>query len=100
MTRETTTTLSPARVLELARRFFMSDLSVYSAWLEEESETHLTFSAFRSRIAVSAVPDPEDDGLTRVRVSTLRMDEVIGKFLTHVRTADSPKVREPGGSPA
>lgn len=87
MTRETTTELSPSRVLEEAKEFFTGDLSVHSAWLEEESDTHVTFSAFRSRIAVSAVPDPDGEGgRTRVRVSTLRVDEAIGKFMTHLRT--------------
>lgn len=93
MTREITTSLSPREVLEEAKRFFMSSLSVYSAWLEEESETHCTFSTFRSRIAVSAFPDPEGEAPTRVRVSTLRVDEALDKFLTHVRTLDAPGVR-------
>ena len=92
MIRETTTTLPAAAVLEEAKTFFMSDLSVYSAWLEDESETHVTFSTFRSRIAVSAFPDPEGEAPTRVRVSTLRVDEAVGKFLTHIETADSSKV--------
>lgn len=92
MIRETTTTLPPDAVLAEAKQFFMSDLSVYSAWLEDESDSHVTFSTFRSRLAVSAYPDPEGEAPTRVRVSTLRVDEAVGKFLTHIETADSPKV--------
>lgn len=97
MTRETTTSLPPERVLEEAKQFFTSDLSVYTASVEEESESHVAFSGFRSRFAVSAFPDPRGQAPTRVRVSTLRVDEAIGKFLTHIRTL-SPDVDEPASS--
>lgn len=86
MTLETTTEMSPERVLQEAREFFTGDDSVYSAWLEDESDTHLTLGTFRSKIAVSAFPDPEGEAPTRVRVSTLRIDDSIGKFMTHIRT--------------
>lgn len=89
MTLETTTEMSPERVLQEAREFFTGDESVYSAWLEEESDTHLTLGTFRSKIAVSAFPDPEGEAPTRVRVSTLRIDDSIGKFMTHIRTLSS-----------
>lgn len=89
MTLETTTEMSPERVLQEARDFFTGDESVYSAWLEDESDTHLTFGTFRSKIAVSAFPDPEGEAPTRVRVSTLRVDDSIGKFMTHIRTLSS-----------
>lgn len=86
MTLEETTDVAPERVLEEARDFFTGDDSVYSAWLEDESDTHLTFGTFRSKIAVSAFPDPEGEAPTRVRVSTLRVDDSIGKFMTYIRT--------------
>jgi hypothetical protein len=86
MTLETTTSIDPERVLKKAREFFTGDESVYSAWLESESDTHLTFGTFRSKIAVSAFPDPEGEAPTRVRVSTLRVDDSIGKFMTYIRT--------------
>lgn len=93
MTREMTTSLSPREVLEEAKRFFMSDLSVYSAWLEQESDNHCTFSTFRSRIAIAAFADPQEEAPTRVRISTLRVEEAVGKFLTYLRTVDSPGLR-------
>ncbi|MFQ5888771.1 MAG: hypothetical protein ACE5JR_01825 [Gemmatimonadota bacterium] len=85
------TELSPAAVLEEARRFFTGEDSVYAASIEEESEAHLTLATFRSRIAVSAFPDPADQGRTRVRISTLRPDDAIGKFLSYIRTAPAPE---------
>lgn len=96
MTLETTTEIPPATVLEKAREFFTGEESVYTAWLEEESDTHLTLGTFRNKIAVSAFPDPAGEAPTRVRVSTLRVDEAIGKFMTWIRTL-SP---EPAGEAA
>lgn len=86
MTLETTTDIDPETVLEAAREFFTGEDSVYTASLEEESDTHLTLGTFRNKIAVSAFPDPEGEAPTRVRVSTLRVDESIGKFMTWIRT--------------
>lgn len=86
MTLETTTEIAPERILEEARDFFTGEGAVYSAWLEEESDSHLTLGTFRNKIAVSAFPDPEGEARTRVRVSTLRVDDAIGKFITFVRT--------------
>lgn len=86
MTLEETTDIAPEQVLEKAREFFTGDDSVYTAWLEDESDTHLTFGTFRNKIAVSAFPDPEGEAPTRVRVSTLRVDDSIGKFMTYIRT--------------
>lgn len=86
MTLETTTEIAPETVLAKAREFFTGGNSVYTASLEEESDTHLALSTFRNRIAVSAFPDPEGEAPTRVRVSTLRVDESIGKFMTWIRT--------------
>lgn len=95
MTLEETTDIPPDRVLREAREFFTGDESVYTAWLEDESDTHVTFGTFRSKIAVSAFPDPEGEALTRVRVSTLRVDESIGKFMTYIRTL-SPETAHEG----
>ncbi len=95
MTLEETTDIAPDRVLREAREFFTGDESVYTAWLEHESDTHVTFGTFRSKIAVSAFPDPEGEAPTRVRVSTLRVGESIGKFMTYIRTL-SPETAHDG----
>lgn len=87
MTSETTTELDPGDVLELAREFFMGRDPVREASLAQESESHLTFETFRSRIVVAAFPDPRGEAPTRVRVSTLREYDVASRFLTYVRTA-------------
>jgi tartrate dehydratase beta subunit/fumarate hydratase class I family protein len=87
MTSETITDLAPDDVLDLAREFFTGRDAVHEASVSEESDTHITFATFRSRIVVAAFPDPDGEDETRVRVSTLREYDVADQFLTFVRTA-------------
>lgn len=87
MISEVVTRLSPEAVIEEARRFFTDEGAFHSATIVDESDTHLTLGMFRSRLAISAFPDTED-GLTRVRVSTLRRSDAVGRFLSLIETAD------------
>ena len=89
MTAETTTTLPVDEVLALAKRFFTSADAVHDAWLEMESDAHISFGTFRSNIVVAAAPDPQVEGVTRVRASTLREDEAVGSFLAYLNTFDA-----------
>lgn len=98
MTSEATTKLSPARVLQLAKEFFTGPDAVHEASVSEESDSHVTFATFRSRIVVAAFPDPQGEAPTRVRVSTLREYAVIDRFLTFLRSAASGKVERPGAA--
>lgn len=87
MISETTTALAPEQVLKKARHFFTDEDSVSAATIVDESERHLTVATFRSRIAISAWSD--DSGTsTRVRVSTLRRQDAVGKFLAMIRSAE------------
>jgi len=95
MTREVTTPLTPEEAVRRAKEFFCGDQAVVSASLEEESDRHAVFNTFRSRIVVAAFPDPEREGTTRVRASTLREDGVVGRLLTYLRTIPTDR---PAGS--
>ena len=86
MITETLTDLAPERVIEDAREFFTDEGALHSATIVDESETHITLGMFRSRLAISAFPDPSEPGRTRVRVSTLRRNDAVGKFLAFIRT--------------
>lgn len=97
MKSEAITDLSPSRVLELARSFFTGPEAVEPASLSEESDGHVTFATFRSRIVVSAFPDPRGEAPTRVRVSTLREYAAADRFLTWLRTR-SGKVEQARGA--
>jgi len=87
MITETTTRLAPEDVLDRARRFFTSENSSSAANVVDESDRHVTVATFRSRLAISAWPDDET-GETRVRVSTLRRQDSVGKFLSWLSTTD------------
>ncbi|MDH3297065.1 MAG: hypothetical protein OEM96_02135 [Gemmatimonadota bacterium] len=84
MITETLTDLAPIRVIEEARQFFTDEGAFHSATVVDESETHLTLGMFRSRLAISAFPDTEKTGRTRVRVSTLRRNDAVGKFMAFI----------------
>lgn len=90
MISEVVTKLSPEVVIEEARRFFTDEGAFHSATIVDESDRHLTLGMFRSRLAISAFPDEgsSDEGRTRVRVSTLRRNDAVGRFLVLVETAD------------
>lgn len=94
MTNETRTTLSPAQVLQQAKRFFTAEDALSPATLLEESESHVTMGMFRSRLAISATVDPSGKG-TRVRISTLRHHDAVGKFLAWIASA-TPEEAENG----
>lgn len=88
MISETLTAMSPERTIDEARRFFTDSGAALPATVVEEGSNHLTVSTFRSRLAISAFPDPDGRG-TRVRVSTLRRNDAVGKLLTLLATAEA-----------
>jgi len=85
MITETRTRLTPERVLSEARRFFTDEDAIAQASVVDESDRHVTLATFRSRLAISAWPEESGD-MTRVRVSTLRRQEAVGKFLSWIET--------------
>ncbi|MEJ2483193.1 MAG: hypothetical protein P8049_08795 [Gemmatimonadota bacterium] len=85
MISETITALDPQAAIGVAKRFFTDPQSPLSATVVEQGEDHLAVETFRSTVAVSAFPDPDGKG-TRVRVSTLRRNDALGKLLTLLAT--------------
>jgi hypothetical protein len=85
MISETITALDPEAAIEVAKRFFTDPRSPLPATVIEQGEGHLAVETFRSTVAVSAVQDPDGRG-TRIRVSTLRRNDAVGKLLTLLAT--------------
>ncbi|HKG93110.1 MAG TPA: hypothetical protein VKA84_14495 [Gemmatimonadaceae bacterium] len=75
---ETTTTLSPAAVLASAKTFFQRRNTIYSAFLEKEGPTYLTFRGQGGEELVIAVRQVE--GGTGVTGSTYMFDQQIARF--------------------
>jgi len=84
MTIETTSAASPEEVLRATRDFFLGPHRVADAWIESESESHLSVCTFRGNLSIAAVRDPEDPAVTRVRVTTLRYEGVVPRLMTYL----------------
>ncbi|MCG8467432.1 MAG: hypothetical protein MJB57_04390 [Gemmatimonadetes bacterium] len=85
MTTDIESPLTPSAVLDAARRFFLGADRLGDAWIESESETHITFCTFRGNLSIAAFPGPDGPDVTRVRVTTLREEGIVPRLLTHIR---------------
>jgi hypothetical protein len=80
MVHETTTSLDPAAVLGLAKRFFAERVPNQAAFPEKQGPTWLTLRGQGGEeIALAALPG---EAGTRVRASTLLFDQAVHRFLT------------------
>ena len=76
---ETTTSLSPADVLQSAKDFFARQLGIYAAFPEQESRSHVSLRGQGGEeIVIGAVA--ADQG-TRVTGSTYLFDQQVARFL-------------------
>jgi hypothetical protein len=75
---ETTTTHTPAEVLQAAKDFFARQLGVYAAFPEQESQSHVSLRGQGGEeVVIAAVPDA---GQTRVTGSTYLFDQQVSRF--------------------
>lgn len=88
---EYVTSLAPQPTLEAAKSFFSRRNSIYSAFLEQESEQHLTFRGQGGEeiaIAVAA-----EQGGTRVTGSSYLFDQQVARFFAMLPAAESAPAR-------
>jgi hypothetical protein len=86
---EGTTSLSPAAVLGLAKTFFSSRPSLYSAFLDKEGPNFCTFRGQGGEeIVIGVAPAPEGSG-TRVTGSTYLFDMQISRFFSTLPPVDA-----------
>lgn len=90
---ETTTTASPAEVIEAAKRFFARTSGIYSAFLEKEGPGYATFRGQGGEEVV--VGTASTDGLTRVTASTYLFDQQVARFLASLPMPVSAATRAP-----
>jgi hypothetical protein len=75
---ETTTSHSPAEVLQAAKQFFATQTGIYAAFPEQESRTHVTLRGQGGEeVVIAALPGGE---LTTVTGSTYLFDQQIARF--------------------
>jgi hypothetical protein len=82
---ETTTSHSPAEVLQAAKRFFSSQTGVYAAFPEQESKTHVSLRGQGGEEVVIAALS--GDGRTVVTGSTYLFDQQIARFFATLAPA-------------
>jgi hypothetical protein len=77
---EATTSLTPDQVLDAAREFFARRNSLYAAFVEQESETHLSLRGQGGEeIVIAAVPAGSH---TRVTGSSYMFDAQVSRFFS------------------
>lgn len=82
---QTTTRLTPAEALAAAKRFFSRDNSVYAAFPEQQSATHITLRGQGGEeIVIGAFPDPRG---TTVTGSTYLFAQQVARFLATLAPA-------------
>jgi hypothetical protein len=79
---ETTTSASPAEVLSLAKTFFSSRPSLYSAFLDKDGPNFCTFRGQGGEEIVIGVSPAADGAGTRVTGSTYLFDMQISRFFS------------------
>jgi hypothetical protein len=77
---ETVTPLSGAEVLSLAKTFFTTRSSIYSAFLDQEGPNHCTFRGQGGEEIVIAVSPAPDGNGTRVTGSSYLFDMQVSRF--------------------
>lgn len=79
------TTLSPAEVLAAAKEFFARRISIYSAFPEQESATHVTLRGQGGEeITIAAIPR---DGATMVTGGSYMFDAQVSRFFASLPPA-------------
>jgi hypothetical protein len=77
---ETTTSHSPAEVLQAAKQFFARQTGIYAAFPEQESRTHVTLRGQGGEeVVIAAVAGAGQT--TRVTGSTYLFDQQVARFL-------------------
>lgn len=79
------TSLSPAEVLAAAKGFFARRNSIYAAFIEQESPSHVSLRGQGGEeIVIAAV---EQEGATRVTASTYMFDAQVSRFFSTLPVA-------------
>ena len=82
------TSLEPGRVLDAARAFFSRRNSLYAAFIEQESPTHVSLRGQGGEeVVIAATPTP--DGQTLVTASSYLFDAQISRFFSTLPPAQA-----------
>ncbi len=91
---ETTTTLSPAEVLESAKQFFARQTGIYAAFPEQESKSHISMRGQGGEEVIIAALS--QNGTTRVTGSTYLFDQQVARFMATLAPVPEAVITEGG----
>lgn len=91
---ETTTTLSPAEVLQSAKQFFARQTGIYAAFPEQESKSHISMRGQGGEEVVIAALS--QSGSTRVTGSTYLFDQQVARFMATLAPVPEAVITEGG----
>lgn len=94
LVQEVPTDLQPAEVIRLAREFFASRFSPYGAFMESESDSHLSFQVEAGELVIGI--GQTADGRTLVRGSTSRLHHELSQFLATLAPPEEVRQSDPG----
>jgi hypothetical protein len=93
LVQEVRTDVAPAEVVRRAREFFTTRFSPYAAFVESESDRHITFRLDAGEVVIGTV---SDEGFTLVRASTSRLHHELSQFLSTLAPPEEVRQNAPG----
>lgn len=93
LVQEVVTDLAPDEVVRQARDFFMTRFSQYSAFVQDESDSHIVLGLDSGEVVIGTT---QEDGRTRVRGSTSRVHHELSQFLATLAPAEEIRQNNPG----
>lgn len=92
MIHTTTVTLAPADILARAQQFFAERVPHWAAFVEKSGPTFLTLRGQGGEEVVFSAWTDTENGVTRVRASTLFFDQALDRFFSTLPLASQVEV--------
>jgi hypothetical protein len=92
MIHTTTVSLAPAEVLERGQQFFADRVPNSAAFLEKSGSNFLTLRGQGGEEVVISAWEDKEQGVTRVRASTLFFDQTLDRFFSTLPLASPVEV--------
>ncbi len=93
LVQEVVTDIAPGEVVRMAREFFTTRFSQYSAFVQEESDAHIVLTLDSAEVVIGTAPE---DGRTKVRGSTSRVHHELSQFLATLASAEEVRQNAEG----
>lgn len=93
LVQEVVTDIAPGEVVRMAREFFTTRFTQYSAFVQDESDSHIVLTLDSAEVVIGTV---QEDGRTKVRGSTSRIHHELSQFLATLAPAEGVRQNTDG----